>query len=427
MSQVNDERKAICKGGHFSVSEQNLREYVAQLERRIVELEAELSIAKAQAQDQVHHLQTVLSLMTQVNASLDLNTVLTSIMSAAEILTNAEASSLLLYDPETDELFFEVATGEKGESVRQIRLKRGQGIAGYVLEAGEPILVDDVAKDPRHTKIVDKQSGFVTRNLIAVPLRIDETIKGVLEVLNCRSGTFTQGDVNELMAISSLCAVAIDKAQSHQALQDLFWDLVRAMVSMLDARNPYTRGHSERVTDFSIAITRELGLNEADCERIRLSGLLHDIGKVGVPDAVLLKEGRLTDEEFALIKLHPEIGYRILAPIKQMKPYLAGVRYHHERLSGRGYPLGLKGDEIPLDARIIAIADVFDALTSDRPYREALDPETSIDIIRKDVPNDIDPNVFAAFLRAWEKGEIVEQKRRPPVPSPFAIMDESLK
>lgn len=408
------------------MSEQNLREYVAYLERRVVELERELAISKAQSQEQLHHLQTVLSLMAQVNASLDLKTVLTNIMRASEILTNAEVSSLLLYDPEADELFFEVATGEKGETVKQVRLKRGQGIAGHVLETGEPILVDDVSSDPRHSKVVDQQSGFVTRNLIAVPLRIDETIKGVLEVLNCRGKSFTQSDVDELMAISSLCAVAIDKAQTHQALQDLFWDLVRAMVSMLDARNPYTRGHSERVTEFSISIAVELGLSEADCERIRLSGLLHDIGKVGIPDSILLKDGRLTDEEFKLMKLHPEIGYRILAPIKQMRPYLDGVRYHHERLSGCGYPLGLKGDEIPLDARIIAVADVFDALTSDRPYREALAPQDAIEIIRKDVPKDIDSDAFFAFLQAWKKGKIVEQKRRPPITSPFAIMDESL-
>ncbi len=402
----------------------NERERIAQLERRVAELEAELARTRAESAQRIRELETMLHLAEQINQSLELPTVLNSIMRAAETLTAAEASSLLLYDPETDELFFEVATGEKGEQVKQVRIKRGQGFAGYVLATGEALLVNDVASDPRHAKVVDQQSGFVTRNLIAVPLRIGETVKGVLEVLNSREGHFASADVAALQTLSTLCAIAIDKAQAHQALQELFWDLVRAMVSMLDARNPYTRGHSERVTEFSVAIAQEMGLSEVDCERIRLSALLHDIGKVGIPDAILLKDGRLTEEEFAIMKRHPEIGYRILEPIDQMRPYLAGVRYHHERLSGKGYPLGLKGDEIPLDARIIAVADVFDALTSDRPYRTALAPTAAIEIIRKDTPNDIDPDAFAAFLRAWEKGLIVEQGRRPPTPSPFAVMEE---
>jgi len=400
------------------------RERIAQLERRVAELEAELARTRAESAQRIRELEMMLHLAEQINQSLALPVVLHSIMQAAETLTRAEASSLLLYDPETDELFFEVATGEKGEEVKQVRIKRGQGFAGHVLATGEALLVNDVANDPRHAKVVDQQSGFVTRNLIAVPLRIGETVKGVLEVLNSRDGFFAPSDVAALQTLSTLCAIAIDKAQAHQALQELFWDLVRAMVAMLDARNPYTRGHSERVTEFSVAIAKEMGLSDADCERIRLSALLHDIGKVGIPDAILLKDGRLTDEEFAIMKRHPEIGYRILEPIDQMRPYLAGVRYHHERLSGKGYPLGLKGDEIPLDARIIAVADVFDALTSDRPYRPALAPTAAIEIIRKDTPNDIDPDVFAAFLRAWEKGLIVEQKRRPPTPSPFAVMEE---
>lgn len=312
------------------------RERIAQLERRVAELEAELARTRAESAQRIRKLEMMLHLAEQINQSLALPVVLHSIMQAAETLTRAEASSLLLYDPETDELFFEVATGEKGEEVKQVRIKRGQGFAGHVLATGEALLVNDVANDPRHAKVVDQQSGFVTRNLIAVPLRIGETVKGVLEVLNSRDGFFAPSDVAALQTLSTLCAIAIDKAQAHQALQELFWDLVRAMVAMLDARNPYTRGHSERVTEFSVAIAKEMGLSDADCERIRLSALLHDIGKVGIPDAILLKDGRLTDEEFAIMKRHPEIGYRILEPIDQMRPYLAGVRYHHERLSGKG-------------------------------------------------------------------------------------------
>jgi putative methionine-R-sulfoxide reductase with GAF domain len=151
------------------MDDRTAQERIAQLERRVAELEAELAQVRVESQQKLCHLQMVLDLMVQVNASLDLHRVLTAIMHAAERLTDAETSSLLLYDPETDELFFEVATGEKGEAVKQMRLKRGQGIAGHVLETGQPMLVADVTSDARHAKIVDETTGFVTRNLIAVP------------------------------------------------------------------------------------------------------------------------------------------------------------------------------------------------------------------------------------------------------------------
>ncbi len=374
-------------------------ERLSALERRVAVLEQELQ----QARQQFAMLQTLLHLAAQIHASLDLPSTLTSIMTAAEQLTNAEASALLLYDEETDSLVFEVATGEKEKELKQVRLKRGEGIAGYVLATGEPLLVPDASADSRHAKGVDALTGFVTRNLVAVPLFLDQKPKGVLEVVNARRGQFTPEDVQTLSALSLLSAIAIDKAQAHQALQNLFWDLVRLMVAALDARDPYTKGHSERVMHYSTAIAEELGLTRSEVERIRLSALLHDLGKIGIPDGILLKEGHLSEIEFNIIKLHPEIGFRILQQSPHMKPYLDGVRYHHERLSGSGYPLGLRGEEIPLDARIIAVADMFDALTSHRPYRHAYSVSEAFEILRQQVPHELDEEVFHAFVRAWER------------------------
>ncbi|MCS7224353.1 MAG: HD domain-containing protein [Armatimonadetes bacterium] len=375
-----------------------------ELQKRIQQLEEQLRRRDQETQEKIRDLETILRLSALINSALDLKTVLDNIMHAAEQLTGAETSSLLLYDEETDELYFSVARGEKGEALEEIRLKRGEGIAGYVLETGEPVLVQDVRTDPRHAVRVDQTSGFVTRNLIAVPLRIDHTLKGVLEVLNKKEGTFTQHDLEDLMSLSVLSAIAIDKAQAHQDLQQLFEQAIRALVSALDARDPYTRGHSERVTDYSVTIAQEMGLNRSDVERIRLSALLHDIGKVGVPDAILLKDGRLTDQEYEIIKQHPEIGYRVLRNMKRLGPYLDGVRYHHERLSGRGYPLGLMGDAIPLDARVIAVADVYDACTSDRPYRKAFPPEKALKILNEGKGTEFDPVCVEAFERAFHKG-----------------------
>ncbi len=387
---------------------------IAELETRVAALEQALQ----QARQQAAVLQAVLSLSTQVFAASDLKATLTNIMRVAEQLTDAEASALLLYDEATDELFFEVATGEKGEAVKEVRLKRGEGIAGRVLQTGEPMLVPDAAKEPHHAKAVDAQTGFVTRNLIAVPLLLDGQPKGVLEVLNAHKGQFAPEDVTALQAMALLSAIAIDKAQTYQALHELFWDLVRIIVAALDARDPYTRGHSERVMHYAVAIAEEMGLSEEDRQRVALSALLHDIGKIGIPDGILLKEGHLTEVEFSIIKLHPEIGFRILQQSSRLRPYVDGVRYHHERLSGSGYPLGLKGDAIPLDARIIAVADMFDALTSQRPYRQAFSPAEAISLIRQQVPHELDETVFQALQRAWEKGNLASFLSRNPFVAP---------
>ncbi len=379
---------------------------IESLRKRVQELEAELERRTRQAEEKIRDLQTVLRLSALINSALDLQTVLDTIMHSAEELTGAETSSLLLYDEATDELYFSVARGEKGETLQEIRLKRGEGIAGSVLQTGEPLLVQDVSRDPRHASRVDQASGFVTRNLIAVPLRIDTTLKGVLEVLNKKDGTFTEEDLDDLMSLSVLSAIAIDKAQAHRDLQELFEQSIRALVSALDARDPYTRGHSERVTQYSVLIATEMDLPQPDRDRIRLSALLHDIGKVGVPDSVLLKESRLTDQEYEIIKQHPEIGYRVLKTMKRLEPYLDGVRYHHERLSGRGYPLGLRGDAIPLDARIIAVADVYDALTSDRPYRRAFPPVKALQILIDGKGTEFDPHCVEAFERSFAVGSV---------------------
>jgi len=388
-------------------------EQVQMLHREVKTLEAQCLMLLNEGERQVKQLRLLLSLTAKINSSLELKSVLTSILRAAEEVTDAEASSILLKS-DSGELTFEVATGESAEVLRRIFVKPGEGIAGYVVSTGKPVIVNDVEKDARHKREVDEVTGFRTRNLLAVPLRLSGEVIGVIEVLNkrkrCEDGTeeagFDEADLNDLMLLADLSAIAIDKARKHEALQDLFLSSIKALAAALDARDPYTRGHSERVAQFALSIAEELGMDEASRRRIELSALLHDIGKIGIEDSVLRKPGRFTDEEYERMKTHPEKGYHILRLIKQLEPNLPGVRYHHERSDGSGYPLGLSGDDIPLDARIIAIADVFDALTSDRPYRPAHQPEDAIQMIRSDVGKRFDPVVFEAFMRAYEKGKI---------------------
>ncbi len=194
-----------------------------------------------------------------------------------------------------------------------------------------------------------------------------------------------------------------DISESYAELEDMFMSLLRAMVGALDAKSPWTRGHSERVARITETVARTMGLEEETVRDLHLSGLLHDIGKIGTYDALLEKPGPLTPEEFEVMKKHPAQGALILQNIKQLRRIVPYVRYHHERFDGRGYPEGLKGDEIPLPARILHAADSFDAMTSSRPYREAPGVLYAMREIERYSGVQFDPDVAHAFLALFEK------------------------
>ena len=194
--------------------------------------------------------------------------------------------------------------------------------------------------------------------------------------------------------------------QAAQQNRELFIGSMRAFVAAIDAKDPYTRGHSERVAAFSRTIARHLQLPEETQHKIWISGLLHDVGKIGVEDQVLLKEGKLTAEEFEKMKMHTVIGAEIMTPIEQLREMVPGIRSHHEAWNGRGYPDGLKGEQIPLYGRIIGVADTFDAITTNRPYQQAYSLDYAVETIKKLTGSRFDAKIVTAFLRAFEAGEI---------------------
>ncbi len=190
---------------------------------------------------------------------------------------------------------------------------------------------------------------------------------------------------------------------SYKELKEIYQGLIVSFVNALDAKSPWTKGHSVRVTSYAIAIAKELGLKDLDIEPLNTAALLHDIGKIGTYDEVLDKPGKLTDEEFALVKLHPGKGADILSPIRQFQPILPIIRHHHERLDGKGYPDGLKDGEIPLYSRIIHVADSYDAMTADRPYRKAPGREFAISELKKYGGLQFDPDAAEAFIRHLDR------------------------
>jgi HD-GYP domain-containing protein (c-di-GMP phosphodiesterase class II) len=197
-----------------------------------------------------------------------------------------------------------------------------------------------------------------------------------------------------------------DLKKAAQENRTLFLNAIQMLAGAVDEKDPYTRGHSDRVTRYSVLIATEMGLKEEDVEKIRVSAQLHDVGKIGIEDRILKKPGALTPEEFEIMKTHTTKGAAILRPVEALRDMLPGIELHHESLDGRGYPYGLKGDQIPLMPRIIMVADTFDAMTTNRPYQAAMDPEYVIRIINSLAATKFDPTVVAAMTKVFETGKL---------------------
>ncbi|MDH4161365.1 MAG: GAF domain-containing protein [Nitrospirota bacterium] len=346
-----------------------------------------------------------------LNSTLDQREVRKRAMEAATNLMDAEVGSLLLVDEQSNELFFEVALGDKGDQLKQVRLKMGEGIAGWVAANDQAAIVNDVANDPRHFKKAQNIIQFVTRNMICVPVRVRGRVLGVLEAINKRDNSlFTEQDLEAFWMLANQVAVALENANLYAELQETFVNTAEALAAAVEKKDPYTGGHIMRVVEYSLAIAKHLAVPLPDMDQLRLAAVLHDIGKIGVKDSVLLKQGKLTPEEFAHMREHPVVGDDIIAHINQMHKVRRAMRAHHEKWDGSGYPDGLRGDQIPLHARIILVADTLDAITTDRPYRKAADLQTAQEEIKRFMGKEFDPRVAEAFFRACEKGDITISK-----------------
>ena len=236
-------------------------------------------------------------------------------------------------------------------------------------------------------------------HVVALPIRQGNRLLAMMLAVNCNDdGDFTSIDVQLLRTVADRVAAFLDNQRLYQDLADLLMGMLHALISSVDAKDPYTCGHSERVAFFSRHIAEAAGLHQHECERVYLAGLLHDVGKIGVPDAILTKPGKLTDEEFTILKQHAQIGAHILDHVRQVDDLIPAVLHHHERMDGRGYPRGLAGTEIPLLGRIVCLADCFDAMTTNRTYRSALPVKSAIAEIRRCSGTQFDPLLSELLL-----------------------------
>ena len=342
-----------------------------------------------------------------LNSTLEPNTVKRRAMEAATELMEAEVGSLLLIDEETNKLYFEVALGEKEETVKTFHLNMGEGIAGWVAQHDEPLIVHDAQSDPRFFREVDEKSKFTTKNVICVPVKVKEKTIGVLEAINkLDGGDFTEEDLALFQSLADQVAVALDNARLMAEIEELFFQTASSLADAIEKRDPYTGGHTKRVTEYSLAIATKLGLDPTEMRWLKLAAVLHDIGKIGVEDRILRKPDKLDDEEYDQMKQHTMMGAEIIAHIKQLHGIIPGLKYHHEKIDGRGYPEGLAEENIPLIAKIVAVADTFDAMTSDRPYRKALSREEAFEELKRCSGTQFDKDLVGAFIKAFETGKI---------------------
>jgi HD-GYP domain-containing protein (c-di-GMP phosphodiesterase class II) len=364
-------------------------------------------IGKGGGRGRVERLNLLLQLGRILNSTLDHREVRRRAMEAATHLMKAEVGSLLLLDGKRDHLYFEVALGEKEETVKTVTLKVGEGIAGWVAKNGEPLLVNAPDTDPRFFRGVDGKTGYKTRNIICVPVKTKGTVVGVLEAMNKKgTGGFNREDLSLFASLADLVAIALDNARLYQELEEMFIQTAESLSDAIEKRDPYTGGHTRRVTTYSLAIARHLCLRPDETKWLRFASVLHDVGKIGIEDRILRKEEPLSREEFNIIKHHSNIGAEIITHVRHLREIVPGVKYHHEQIDGRGYPEGLKGAEMPILAKIVAVADTYDAMTTDRPYRKARTKETAIEELKKCSGTQFDKDVVEAFIQACQNGEI---------------------
>jgi len=315
---------------------------------------------------------------------------------------SASASSVLLFDDEERELLFEVVEGQAGKALKQVRLSAQSGIAGWVARHGKPLIVNDVNKDPRFDRSADEITDFVTRSIICAPLIVHRKIIGVIEVLNKLDGSdFSEQDLVALVTVASTAAMAIENAKLHETVLDAYMSTIKVLAAAIDAKDPYTYGHSQRVMEYALLGGISLSLSGEELEVLEYAGIFHDVGKIGITDSILTKPGPLTAEEQDVVRRHPVIGANMLKEMPFLEKARKLVLYHHEWHDGSGYPDGLKGEDIPVGARLIAVADAFDTMTTERSYRAAFGEGYAISELYRCSGTQFCPAAVEAFVSGF--------------------------
>lgn len=335
-------------------------------------------------------------------SSISFENIAKSIAESANKIINAEILTFLLEDKTTGFFVPIYSQGVNPELIEQMRFKKGESISGEVALKNQILIKNDIENDDWF-KNKNKGEHFL-HTLVSIPLSTKERVVGVLNLSNKRSQEpFTNEEIEFLKGLTTEASIALQSASLYEQIQESYLRTITALAFALDARDSYTREHSENVTLYATEIAQEMKLGPSEIEHIRRSGLLHDIGKIGIRDGVLLKPTKLSDQEYNDIKRHPAKGEAIVSALPFLKEEAKLIRHHHERFDGKGYPDGISGMAIEKGARILAVADSFDAMVENRVYRRALSIEAASLELKNNRGKQFDPEIVDALLKVLER------------------------
>lgn len=389
----------------------------AEAQKQLAQVLANLTVAAvenarllAESRRSLARLSAVLELARSFQSMVGLQETLHRVVEeAVHVASGAEAGTLMLVEPD-GKLAVRAQVGYETGSLDELRLGPGEGYAGHVLQTRRPMRFTMLDRSALREAVV-RQCGETSRmasvkSAVGVPVMLGGRILGVLGVESLSSdAAFGEGDVEILTGLGSHAAIALERARLYEQRRELYLSGIRTLVAAIDARDPTARGHSDRVAFYARRVAEALGMDRAQVEKVELAALLHDVGKIGVADAVLRKPGPLEPAERAVMMAHVELGARILSSNQSLRDLVPLVRHHHEWYSGGGYPDGLKGDAIPLGAAIISVADAFDTMTTGRPYREASLLDEAVAEVRRCSGTQFHPQAADALCQALEEDE----------------------
>jgi putative nucleotidyltransferase with HDIG domain len=387
----------------------NLEERIEEIEEanyRIADLASELDEKNVGLTRAVDRLQALYKMGLAINATIDLDKLLGLLSRKSMETMNAHIGYILILNEKSGKLTIGGAAGlsDALDRNREISLEAG-GITYWVINNKQAKLVEDIDKAREFNRT--SSLGFDRKSVICAPLTDKQNVIGTITVANpVDDSYFTQADLELLSTIAAQASVAIRNARLYEEQENTYLNTVRALVSAIEASDAYTRGHSDRVTRYSVTLAKKLGLDGDPLKQLEQAAVLHDIGKIGIDMALLHKKEKLTAADIDVLKLHPSIGVRILEPIHFLGTVRDIIEQHHERFDGKGYPKGLSGEEWRIEGKVLAVCDTYDAMTSDRPYRKALSHDIAIQEIIDNSGTQFDPQVAAAFVELFNEGQL---------------------